>query len=69
MDSCIIVVYEEKYSVIDVTQRLCVTIQTRDGETPDAKDGVEDAPVAAAAEEDAYRAACRRYARLSGRRR
>jgi len=46
-----------------------VTIGTRDGESADAKAGAGDEPVSAAAEEDAYRAACRRYARLSGRRR
>jgi len=44
-----------------------VTIGTPEGENPDAKGGAGDGP--GAAEEDAYRAACRRYARLSGRRR
>lgn len=46
-----------------------MTIGIRDGESSDAKEGAADEPAGTAAEEDAYRAACRRYARLSGRRR
>jgi hypothetical protein len=50
-------------------QRRGVTIRTPKAETPDPAGGTGDEPVRSAAEEEAYRAACRRYARLSGRRR
>jgi hypothetical protein len=46
-----------------------VTIRIRDVEKPDAETAAAAEPVRGVAEEDAYRAACRRYARLSGRRR
>jgi hypothetical protein len=47
-----------------------VTIRIPKVDEPDVASAAADAPAAAAAvEEDAYRAACRRYARLSGRRR